>query len=961
VTPGDQKERLRAIQSKANLAVTAGAGTGKTTLLVSKILHKVVDEGVGIDRILALTFTEKAANEMRERLREGLEEAGRLEGLDRAEIGTIHSFCAHVLRQFPVEAGVAPGFEVDEGAVFRRRFEEAWPRWLDRELGPGARRPRQWEELLEKVELSAMRALAEGLASFGVPDERTSGAAALGEHLAEVAGELPELASALSGREVPAKPPSKATARVKSAYRLAQDVALIDEGLVGRAVEFAEDFARGFRSEFLAAGYVTFDAMLALVYRLLRSEVFPNVLQLLRERYRYILVDEFQDTDPVQGEIIQRLAEGPDGELVPGRLFLVGDPKQSIYSFRGADIVAYHGVVDRILREGGEKVVLRTNFRSHGRILDFVNSVFSRVIVENRRLQPAYEPIEPREGRKAGYPEPTIEAIVVRNAKAEASRHTEAAEVAGWIQDHRNIPYKDIAILFRSLVDVPMYLEALRATGIPYVVEGEKYFYGTTEVIDFVNLLRAVVNPHDRIAVAGVLRSPCGGMTDQELYTRRKSLDYRAASDLPLFDPPIFKFLRRWHEVAGRSGVGELIDAIFTDSYALEIAQAGYHGEQAVANLLKLRRKAGELEAQGGCTLAEFLQSATQAVRELEEEGESPLSDETLDAVRILSIHRAKGLEFPVVMLPDLHRHQATKPAPVVRYDWPTRTLGVRLGGAMNAGGAALAYLDRERRREEWRRLLYVALTRAKEILVLLGSGDHTSESYIGLLMDELRQRARMREVDPRRPRPAPPPAPPGGERHDWDAFVSLWRDRERRATPARTITSPSRLEEEAASPIERESGPPGIPERAVRVGIECHAVLERLDFKKPAVPPGTDPEAARILRKFFKSAPFRSLAGSEILARELPFVIPRGGQIVQGVIDVVYRRRGRVYASDYKSDKVMNPGDYGLIREIYTEAARRVLGVEPGFTLIYLRHGKEVEWNAQTEGEGAKAANREG
>ena len=139
--PGDHLERRKAIESPRNLAVTAGAGTGKTTLLVDKILQKVIRENVAIDRVLALTFTEKAANEMRSRLRIELRRAGRLDGLERAEIGTIHSFCAHVLRQFPIEAGVSPDFEVDDGTVFRRRFEDQWPRWLDRELGPDARRP----------------------------------------------------------------------------------------------------------------------------------------------------------------------------------------------------------------------------------------------------------------------------------------------------------------------------------------------------------------------------------------------------------------------------------------------------------------------------------------------------------------------------------------------------------------------------------------------------------------------------------------------------------------------------------------------------------------------------------------------------------------------------------------------------------------------------------------------------
>ena len=138
--PPDKAERDRALESRASLAVTAGAGTGKTTLLVEKVVRKVLDEGVKIDRILALTFTEKAANEMRQRLRR----KGPIADLEKAEIGTIHGFCTHLLRQYPIEAGVAPDFEVDEGTIFRRRFEEAWPRYLDRELGPKARRPRIW-------------------------------------------------------------------------------------------------------------------------------------------------------------------------------------------------------------------------------------------------------------------------------------------------------------------------------------------------------------------------------------------------------------------------------------------------------------------------------------------------------------------------------------------------------------------------------------------------------------------------------------------------------------------------------------------------------------------------------------------------------------------------------------------------------------------------------------------------
>jgi ATP-dependent helicase/nuclease subunit A len=956
MVPGDQAERERAIASPRNLAVTAGAGTGKTTLLVDKYLHKVLEEGVPIAGILALTFTEKATNEMRKRIREKLAQRGRDGGLDQAEIGTIHSFCTHVLREFPVEAGVVPDFEVDEGAVFRRRFDRAWPRWLDRELGEAARRPRAWRSVLEKVDLATMRDLAWGLSSFAVPEERGDGEATLRAFAAEIGREAPELLPALQGKGPAPRLPSKAAAFLKSAHKLAEDVAAMDPALVRRAVELAESFAGPFRRDYLAAGYVSYDAMLALVYRLFTNSEFPDVLELLREKYRYILVDEFQDTDPVQGEIIRRLAEGPDDKLVPGKLFLVGDPKQSIYSFRGADIVAYQRFVDRILREGGERVVLRTNFRSHGKLLDLVNAVFSRVLVPRRELQPPYEPIEPCPGRAPAFAGPSLEAIVIEDAKAGESRELEAELVARWIEDHRPaVPYRDVAVLFRALSDVPVYLEALRARGIPYAVQGEKYFYGTSEVIDFVNLLRAVANPHDRIALAAVLRSAFGGLSDQELYERRKALDYRTGSDVPLFG-----FLRRWHERSGSVGVRELIDVIFEESYALEIAQAGYHGEQAVANLLKLRQKASELEAQGGCTLREFLAAANQAVRDQEEEGESPLADETLDAVQILSIHSAKGLEFPVVILPDLHRGARGSDPRAVRYDWPSRTLGVRLGKACDAGGAALAYLDRERKREEWKRLLYVAVTRAEEALVLLGSAKHGPESYLALLLPELEGRARVTRVPYRRPSFSAPPPAPHPERPDWDGFVARWRERERRARVAEPLVSPTRLEADESDrlfrqdPDEKDSHfRQGVGEgRAVEVGVACHRVLEGLDFAAPAVPEGTDPEAAEILERFFRSAAFRDLAASEILARELPFFIPRDGGIVQGVIDVVFRRGGILYVGDYKTDKMIEPAEYRLIRDVYSEAARRVFQVEPRFTLIYLRHGRAVDVPVPERGE---------
>ena len=929
--PADQPDRDRAVTSRNNVVVTAGAGTGKTHLLVEKILHKVRKENVPIEKILALTFTEKAANEMRQRLRR----RGPIPDLEKAEIGTIHGFCTHLLRQYPIEAGVSPDFEVDDGGVFRQRFEEAWPRWLDEELGPGARRPRPWQEVLRKVELRTLRDLAERLCSFDVPLKRGDGTALLDRFTKELAAANPKLAAALAKKADPPK-----TVRTPAAI-LARDLHRINEPLVDRAVSLVDDFVRRFRQDYLRAGYVSFDGILHLVHELLLSKTFPDVLRAQRGRFSCILVDEFQDTDPVQGSIIRLLSEDASGRFVPGKLFLVGDPKQSIYSFRGADIVAYDRLIRSVVKQGADEAVLRTSFRSHGKILDFVNDAFTRLIVRNGELQPAYEAISPSADAEQEFEGPAIEALLVENAKADQSREVEAEEVAEWIWARRGeIAYKKVAILLRSLVNVGTYLEALRARGIPYVVEGEKYYYGATEILDFINLLRAVENPHDRIAIAGVLRSPFGGASDQEIYERRRSLDYRLSSPWP-----IFGFLKRWNEEAGKLGVGQMIDRIFEESYALEIAQAGYHGEQATANLLKLRQKAADLEAKGGCTLREFLDVIRVSIRDLEEEGESPLADESLDAVRVLSIHKSKGLEFPVVILPDLHRQKRGLTVETVRYDRSENVLGVKLGEHLNAGAAALAHLDRERAREEWRRLLYVAITRAEDRLVLLGSAKSSAEAFLGLLLPDFKAHVKERRIPYQRPPFRPPAA--AGERKvpDWNAFVERWRTREKKSEPPERFTTPSRLEEaELVDRVLFTSESPGTPSRASRIGTLCHGVLEHLDFAAPQVPEGIDPEAAEILRKFFRSAPFRELARAEILARELPFVIPRGAQAVQGVIDVVYRTGGKTYVADYKTDTLIEPEKYGLIREIYTEAVRRVLQIEPGFKLIYLRQGRAVE-----------------
>ncbi len=982
----DRDARERAITSTANLVVTAGAGTGKTTLLIERVLHQVLVRGLDLGRILMMTFTEKAANEMRRRLEDflrkrsetGEREVRRLRALasvDRAEIGTIHGFCAHVLREYPIEAGVDPGFEVDRGERFEDLFRREWPRWLDRELGSMPPRPDVWRRVLERADIEELEAMARTFCSFRIPleavdceagrtlarrmraesAERLEALASRGPAKNNLRDQLRSLAAVLrtGGGEFKESPSAAASgwgalfeeahAAAKEAIPLARALRDSDESLLEDTLALLSEFARSTRERFSREGLVSFDGLLLLVRDLLASRAFPGIRADLQARYDAVLVDEFQDTDPVQGEIVLFLAEdGPraraarDVKLKPGKLFIVGDPKQSIYSFRGADIVAYEELTEQILGQGGERVVLRSNFRNQAEIVETVNGLFPKIIVPNGRWQPPYEPISPT--RERG---PRVElTLFAKHGGAISSEEAREAEAA-WIAERigsEGMRFRDVAILLKALTDVHRIVEALRAAEIPYVVEGEKYFYTTQEVVDFVNLLAAIANPGDRVALAGVLRSPMGALDDRTLYEIRASLDYRGPAPRPELEE-FWEFLRSAHRRSGEMGVAEFLDRLLVDTFVLEMAAAGFHGEQAVANLFKLCDAARAFESATGGTLAAFVQRVRAAMRDLEEEGESPLADEKLDAVKILSIHKSKGLEFPTVFLPDLHRQtRGGGEPPSVRFDWTTQAVGLRFRRLGDPAEAALACRERLRRSEEERRLLYVAMTRAMDRLILSGSSETRGGSFLDLLRDAGApdvMEVRTVQREPARPRRRKR-AEGVGDSIDWIEFDEAWRRREAMGA-MRRLTSVSRMEQEDRPPAR--GGSP----RGTEIGIACHAILERMDFARPGVP-DADPEVREILERFLGSPAFRELAESEILARELPFLLPWGDRIVEGFIDVVYRHRGKVYVGDYKTDVAMHPEDYRRAAEVYTRAVREATGWEvAGFRLLYLRHGRIV------------------
>jgi ATP-dependent helicase/nuclease subunit A len=1111
----DQGARSRATRGFGrNLVVTAGAGTGKTSLLVERALNLVAAEGIPIEGIAAITFTEKAAAELRRRISLGLaslherasaqgaargedgteaarslawltSEAGvppaevarrsvaALDALDAASIGTIHAFCSDLLRRHPREAGVDPAFAVDEGPGFTRIFDRVWERFLAEELAASSPRADAWRRaLIVPGALDAVRELGRALASFSLPagaaapgavyvpappillfgaraEEVRSTAldlvvhapAGMNPNMKEYLAASAELLTAFLKGGVPAIPTAPATIpyeaylrkaipapgrrldpeearRAEEAARRAQALlralGAVDEAAVAPLVEAALPLAARAREELLAAGLVSFDALLRLARDLLAEH--PRIRRETASRFPAILVDEFQDTDPLQYEILFFIAEEGDppaadayrARLAPGRLFIVGDPKQSIYRFRGADVEAYGRAVERILACGGERVVLAASFRAPEEIVAPVNALFRGWIgprgEADAAYEPVYEPIASARGAAGGGPR--VEIWSVGGAASAASgRSAEGEAAVRWIADNhgkeaatgRPLAFKDVAILLRALTNAGLYAEALRRAGIPFAVEGGRGFYERAEVGDLIAFLRAAVNPDDGASVLAVLRSPLGAVTDVELAR------YAAAGGRLDAPPPAGIDRAAFAGVLGaldrlarfrRSLAGlppdEAVRAVLDETPLALLHASLFDGAQRVANLRKIASRAEEL-AREGLSLEEAVRFIEDEYRSERVEGESPLADETVDAVRILSIHKAKGLEYPVVLLPDVGREAGRGEGRATEAAWLRAGAGgflaVRLeSGIVNLAWARRVEEDRRHEEAEEKRVLYVGCTRARERLILLNSN--------------FRRRAPWREALGRigyESAGGPPPdgllaggailhrrvAPEEAARLEagraldpiWEeaaaAFEAVAGEMARAAPPVRW---PAGARDEAVSgdesPEEREGAPPrrrAGPAREIArlAGTAVHAALEAWDFRDAArlremalgeaATEAVASEIESILDAFLATGLPARLAAAEasgrILGREVPILYRDGdGTTWLGSCDLVYRdEEGAVVAADYKTHHPGGEGSAAAERYsgqvgVYVEALRRALpGERVRGELLLLRTGAVV------------------
>jgi len=1087
--PDASVRRLAETTFDRNVVVVAGAGTGKTTLLVNRLIHLLMREPqpCEITRLVALTFTNKAATELKVRLRARLkmllaEDSDQLvptdpgavrlshlreqyslsrehivarveatlRDLEKAQIGTLHSFAAHLLRLYPLESGVPPDFQTDDGELnFDEHFAAEWDLWLDSELGPHGSQHGEWRRLLSTCSLGQLRELAYALRSELIPLAELSRqveAGALSPALREwFAAKLDRAAALVKTREHAKR--QKADTMLEAAHRLfdalvcrgldgvaglddldkqelardlgrktagwgeaefqeaqslirlAKQTLGVDHALIRELLTLLAPFVEKVRTTFLDQGWISFDGLLARARTLLRDN--PAVRARLKHEYQAVLVDEFQDTDPVQYEIILYLAERAgrcgatwrDVVLDPGKLFIVGDPKQSIYAFRRADIEAFEQVVRKVRESGGVVYQLATNFRSHGRLLEVVNPIFDRLLCEQENVQPPNVPLIARPDRRGGVTHPGVQLCLVTAGNggeefdAATATRIEADHLARWLKDKllgretmtdasgraTTLMPGHVALLFRKLTQAQDYLEALQRHGIHYVTDGEKHFYRRQEVVDLINLLRVVENPHDTIALVGVLRSPLGGVTDRELVEleERGALDYRRADRLAGWVSPrakpvrqLFGRLAEVAHIAPRWPLPDAVDLLFARLPLLELAAASLHGEQAMANLLKVRQMAADLAAKPSLMLTGFVELMIARLAEQPEEAESALAEESLEAVRVLTIHKAKGLEFPIVVLPGFHHGTGRgRELPVISHDWSTAVQGVSLGDHCSLGAVLIREKSQVREAAERRRLLYVGMTRAKERLILSGGlPTHlvrkAKDTFLGLLQEaatgEIGQPNESTvkigpisfeqtviaasERVPKRRRATPAKLRPSS---DWASLSRRWEQRDQvwasaRVTP-RELT-PTVLMRGERTPGRRSTPAAEEPGQALLIGTLAHRVLEHWDYTDdpanlaarvagvcqsgdrsyPLVDMAlVEAELRDILTAFATSVSYAELRRATILGREVPFAIPWTATdphhpspithhcVMEGVIDVVYRLDSRIWIADYKSDRV--------------------------------------------------------
>ena len=837
------------------LVVEAAAGTGKTTELVNRIVRVLAEGRANVREIVAVTFTEKAAGELKLRLRQHLEterqQAVRREvtarldeavqNLEEAHVSTIHGFCADLLRERPVEAHVDPLFRVLTEGQAERLFNEAFAGWFHSilETPPeGVRRSLRRTsrgsrpgDVDEDGPMERLRRAAYDLAEWR--DFSGAWTREPFERETLILSILPLVHALADVSKSPSYAGDNLFLDTEPVRRLSVDLASAPppktsadfDGLESQLVDLRRnrDFKRGRKGSgptyakgvprarvLEARDLLTYalddfqwraDADLAALlhdellecvdrYRHLKAregaldflDLLLHARDLIRgnttvrnhfqTRFRSLFVDEFQDTDPLQAEILLLLASQDPGETrwqhvdpVPGKLFLVGDPKQSIYRFRRADVHIYRQVCEQLVERGAQPVELRKSFRGVENLQRVINAAFAPIMDGNVDTRQAH--YVPLESSRADHPDqPSVVVLPVPRPYAQRFISTRAIEESlpdavgayvewlvtksGWTVTERRDPSRrdsservklesrHICILFRRFVsygeDVTRaYVDALEARGVKHLLVGGRAFHGREEIETLRAALMAIEWPDDQLSVFATLHGALFAIGDEELLEYHHHAGsfhpFKIPETLPKGLEPIreaLTCLANWHRRRNRRPVAETISDVLgsTRAHVSFVLRPG--GEQVLANALHVAELARQYEIEGGMSFRGFVE----ALREAASGGqaaEAPILEEGSDGVRLMTVHKAKGLEFPVVILADITARLT--PFDASRYiDTERERCALRIGGWSPKDLNDNKAMELLREEKEGERVAYVAATRARDLLVVpaLGDGPHT-------------------------------------------------------------------------------------------------------------------------------------------------------------------------------------------------------------------------------------------
>jgi ATP-dependent helicase/nuclease subunit A len=982
---------------------------------------------------------ERARSDARTPAAERERVAAALEVLERASVSTIHALCAQILQERPLECGVLPGFRMADEAQADALFAEAWEEWLGERLVGGddvlldaldrgiPLEGNGWGErtslrglartLLDQRDLAPVAAYGafspeaarQELVAKGARGRELAAAVREGDSLGgrlERLGEFAEASRFLSGDGLvhhllalesiqsnfghkPHWPSAEALAEGRAIAAWTKEArtawaAAHGADLHGRLVRALAGVAGLYDRKKAERGVLDFLDLLLKARDALRDHA--GVREWFRRRFRFLVIDEFQDTDPLQVEIARLLA----GDR-PGALVVVGDAKQSIYRFRRAEVRLFRELTRKAEGStGGAVLHLVQNFRSRPAILRFVNRVFAELIqASDEADQPAYEAIEPPPGLSE---EPSVVALrfpAPPNASGEALLDAEASGLAAFlagvargseaIRDPvtgatRPSRAGDVLVLARRLTRVQALEEALEGVLLRFTVEGGKSFFDRQEVHEALAVLRAVDDPSDRIALVAALRSSFLGASDRDVVAYSLSGGPLWAGTIDEERPgaaalaPAMALLDELHRMRRQASVPAVLERLYDETRVLAALTGSRRGEAQIANLEKVAALAREAGALGALTLRGFANLLEDRIANAREEPDLPSTRPgDPDTVRVLSIHKAKGLEAPIVALYDTDDRGYSPISMVPLWEDGRIAIGFR-GGCQPPDWDALVRREEKKGRAESRRLLYVACTRARDLLVVPRP---PVDADVGGFWKELVDRlpavsdADVRVVDPEE---VPRPEVPGRGRELWalssaeggDAVAARW-EAERKDLVARaaerpfTPVSATRLAARTAPPPAAAAGAGGrdfgsfvhrllewVPLEDVEAGRE-----DRVRAMAEALAPsfGLDAEAAgraaQQVERALRLPVLDRARRSTRLWRELSLWFPDGAHLVEGIADLVFEENGQLVVVDYKSDAIA--GDQALAQaahhapqlQLYGRGLAQAAGLPVGERLV--------------------------